>query len=167
MIFSIRNTLFLLPLAALALGVPTNGNVDARDVQASEIDAAIAEQIVDAVSGLHARSNLARSDVVSFVNEALQKRDVIVARADKDKTLKKKPKLENLRDWVPAGEVRANRPPKQDNQQTKKPQSNNPNPNNVGPGGSGSRWSPDSSNSGKGSKWGKVKDHFLGKKKKN
>lgn len=198
MICSVKNTLFLLPLTALALAAPTNGNVDARDVQGPEIDAAIAEQIVDAVSGMQARSDFARSDVVGFVNEALRKRDVIVARAGKDKTLKKKPKEENLRNpgapAAPAPPARppapgpdskgnkppgpppkkgspgpqANMPPKQDDSKPKTPQSNNPNPGNASPGNQQSRWSPDSSNSGKGSKWDKVKQHFIGgKKKKN
>ncbi|EJT71880.1 hypothetical protein GGTG_11133 [Gaeumannomyces tritici R3-111a-1] len=182
MIFSVKNTLFLLPLVALALAAPTSGNLGARDVQGPEIDAAMAEQIVDAISGLHARGDVARSDVVGFVNEALHRRDVLVARAG---GLKKKPGMDNLRPPTPPGRpaapgpnsgpnqppappapgappVAANQPPKYDNQpRPGTPPSNNPNPGNQ------SRWSPDSGKDGK-SKWDKVKDHFkIGGGKKN
>lgn len=180
MIFTVKNTLLLLPLAALALAAPTGGNLGARDVQGPEIDAAMAEQIVDAVSGLHARSDIARSDVVGFVNEALRRRDVLVARAG---GLKKKPGMENLRPPPPpparpaapgpdsknnqpppppppkTPPVKANDPPKNNQPSPGTPPPNNPNPGNVSPGNQQSRWSPDSSNSGK-SKWDKVKDVF-------
>ncbi|KAL8365606.1 hypothetical protein RB595_004430 [Gaeumannomyces hyphopodioides] len=173
MIFTVKNTLLLLPLAAFALAAPTGNNLAARDVQGPEIDAAMAEQIVDAVSGLHARGDLARSDVVGFVNEALRRRDVLVARAG---DLKKKPGMDNLRPPSPPTRPPAPGPDSKNNQPPPPPPPpppqapqapppppphtpNNPNPGNVSPGNQQSRWSPDSSNDGK-SKWDKVKDIF-------